>query len=109
MNQGTTQGKTIRLSHSLIDETWNPGRVYGAGDILRKYSWDRIAQRWVFHPIRMIDNVYLWRIELYSSIERKLSICRRKIVGASGCVANEIRILLIFDEDEQNTSEKIPI
>lgn len=50
-----------------------------------------------FHSIRMIDNLYLWRIELYSSIEGKLSICRRKVVGASGCVANEIRILLILD------------
>lgn len=44
----------------------------------------------------MTLSTYLWCVELYSSIERKLSICRRKIVGASGRVANEIRILLIF-------------
>ena len=43
---------------------------------------------------------YLWCIELYPDIERKLSIGRRKIVGASGCVADEIRIIFILKKDE---------
>ena len=43
---------------------------------------------------------YFWCIELYSDIERKLSIGRRKIVGASGCVANKIRIVFILEKDE---------
>jgi hypothetical protein len=43
---------------------------------------------------------YFWCIELYSDVERKLSIGRRKIVGASGCVANEIRIVFILEKDE---------
>ena len=51
----------------------------------------------VFNSRRMIDGLYLWCIELYSNIERKLSIRRREIVGASGCVTNEIRFLLILD------------
>jgi len=45
--------------------------------------------------IRMMP--YFWCIELYSDVERKLSIGRRKIVGASGCVANEIRIGFILE------------
>jgi hypothetical protein len=43
---------------------------------------------------------YFWGIELYSNIEREFSICRRKVVGTSGGVANEIRGALILGEDE---------
>jgi hypothetical protein len=40
---------------------------------------------------------YFWCIELYSDVERKLSIGGRKIVGASGCITNEIRNAFILE------------
>ena len=40
---------------------------------------------------------YFWCIELYSDVERKLSIGGRKIVGASGCITNEIRNAFISE------------
>lgn len=44
---------------------------------------------------------YFWGVKLNSNVERKLSIGRRKIVGASCCIANIIRCALILGQDER--------
>jgi hypothetical protein len=68
-------------------------------------SIPEITLKMSFQSIRMIP--YFWCIELYSDIERKFSIRRSEIVRTSCCVTNEIRILLILDEDEQKiTSDR---
>lgn len=70
-------------------------------------SWESVWRRRDFEEIflksfeislrfiRMMP--YFWCIELYSDVERKLSIGGRKIVGASGCITNEIRIGFILE------------